>query len=52
DGVSDSDVRDAMRVGIGAACALGAQQGVKRISAGNYGGKLGQFHFHLREILA
>ena len=52
DGVSDSDVRSAMRVGIEAACALGAQQGVKRISAGNYGGELGQFQFHLREILA
>jgi len=52
DGVSDYDVRSAMRAGIEAACALGVQQGVKRISAGNYGGKLGQFHFHLREILA
>ncbi len=52
DGVSDNDVRTAMRAGIEAACALGVQQGVKRISAGNYGGKLGQFHFHLREILA
>jgi len=52
DGVSDYDVRTAMRTGIEAACALGMQQGVKRISAGNYGGKLGQFHFHLREILA
>ncbi|MGI9321860.1 MAG: formylmethanofuran--tetrahydromethanopterin N-formyltransferase [Thiogranum sp.] len=52
DGVSDYDVRTAMRTGIEAACALGVQQGVKRISAGNYGGKLGQFHFHLREILA
>jgi formylmethanofuran--tetrahydromethanopterin N-formyltransferase len=52
DGVSDYDVRTAMRAGIEAACALGVQQGVKRISAGNYGGKLGQFHFHLREILA
>jgi formylmethanofuran--tetrahydromethanopterin N-formyltransferase len=51
-GVSDSDVRTAMRAGIEAACTLGAQQGVKRISAGNYGGKLGQFQFHLREILA
>ncbi len=25
--------------------------GVKVISAGNYGGKLGKFHFHLRHIL-
>jgi formylmethanofuran--tetrahydromethanopterin N-formyltransferase len=41
-----------MRTGIEAACALGTQHGVRRISAGNYGGKLGQYHFHLREILA
>ena len=26
--------------------------GVVAISAGNYGGKLGKHHFHLREILA
>jgi formylmethanofuran--tetrahydromethanopterin N-formyltransferase len=52
DGVNDSDIRSAMRAGIEAACALGAQHGVRRISAGNYGGKLGQYHFHLREILA
>jgi len=51
-GLSDSDVRTAMRTGIEAACGLGAQQGIKRISAGNYGGKLGKFHFHLHEILA
>jgi formylmethanofuran--tetrahydromethanopterin N-formyltransferase len=24
---------------------------VPAISAGNYGGKLGKFHFHLRQIL-
>jgi formylmethanofuran--tetrahydromethanopterin N-formyltransferase len=26
--------------------------GVVNISAGNYGGKLGKFHYHLRELLA
>ena len=52
DGISEHDVRSAMRTGIEAACALGGQGGVKRISAGNYGGKLGQFQFHLRELLA
>jgi len=25
---------------------------VLKISAGNYGGKLGKFHFHLREVMA
>ena len=38
----------AMKVGIDAAC----RQGVIAISAGNYGGKLGPHHFHLRQIMA
>ena len=52
DGLTDEDVRKATRAGIAAACELGAKNGFKRISAGNYGGKLGQFQFHLREIMA
>jgi formylmethanofuran--tetrahydromethanopterin N-formyltransferase len=52
DGLSDADIRKATRAGIAAACELGAAKGIRRISAGNYGGKLGQFHFHLREIMA
>ena len=52
DGLSDADIRKATRAGITAACELGAKNGIKRISAGNYGGKLGQFQFHLREIMA
>lgn len=51
-GLHDADVRRAMRVGIEAVCALGAEHGVQRISAGNYGGKLGPHHYHLREVLA
>ncbi|MEJ2393927.1 MAG: formylmethanofuran--tetrahydromethanopterin N-formyltransferase [Candidatus Thiodiazotropha sp.] len=51
-GLSDDDVRLATRTGINAVCELGAAAGIKRISAGNYGGKLGQFHFHLREVMA
>jgi formylmethanofuran--tetrahydromethanopterin N-formyltransferase len=51
-GLSDADVRRATRTGIEAVCAVGAAGGIKRISAGNYGGKLGQFHFHLREVMA
>ena len=47
DGLDEGVVRDAMRVGIKAAC----RQGVLRISAGNYGGKLGQYQFHLREVV-
>lgn len=52
DGVSEADVRAATRAGIAAACEAGADGGIRRISAGNYGGKLGPFHFHLREIMA
>lgn len=52
DGLTDADVRAAMKVGLQAVCEVGAAGGVRRISAGNYGGKLGQFHFHLREILS
>jgi formylmethanofuran--tetrahydromethanopterin N-formyltransferase len=51
DGLSDADIRKATHAGIVAACELGAAGGIKRISAGNYGGKLGQFHFKLREIM-
>lgn len=52
DGLSKEDIDKAMRVGIQAACDLGAENGIRRISAGNYGGKLGPFHFHLQEIMA
>jgi formylmethanofuran--tetrahydromethanopterin N-formyltransferase len=52
DGLSEQDINKAMRVGIQAACELGAENGIRRISAGNYGGKLGPFHFHLQEIMA
>lgn len=52
DGLTKEDIDKAMRVGIQAACDLGADNGIRRISAGNYGGKLGPFHFHLREIMA
>jgi len=51
DGLTKEDIDVAMRVGIQAVCDLGASEGIKRISAGNYGGKLGPFHFHLQEIM-
>jgi formylmethanofuran--tetrahydromethanopterin N-formyltransferase len=51
DGTDAPAIEAAMRVGIRAAC--GAEGGgVKAITAGNYGGKLGPHHFHLRKILA
>jgi formylmethanofuran--tetrahydromethanopterin N-formyltransferase len=47
DGVSAEAIAAAMRVGIDAAC----KPGVRTISAGNYGGKLGPYHFKLRELV-
>jgi len=51
DSVTDAQMRAAMSAGLRAVCALGAERGIRRISAGNYGGKLGQFHYRLRELL-
>lgn len=51
DGLTEAGIAKAMHAGIVAACELGAENGIQRISAGNYGGKLGQFHFHLRKIM-
>ncbi len=52
DGLTDASVRKAMETGMRAVCRIGAAGGIRRISAGNYGGKLGQFQYHLREILS
>lgn len=46
DGIDLPSVENAMRVGIEAACRAGAT----RISAGNYGGKLGPFHIQLHTL--
>jgi formylmethanofuran--tetrahydromethanopterin N-formyltransferase len=46
-GVDAPSIANCMRAGIDAAC----RAGVIAISAGNYGGKLGPHHFHLREIM-
>jgi formylmethanofuran--tetrahydromethanopterin N-formyltransferase len=47
DGVDLAAVEEATRVGVRAAC----QAGVLRITAGNYGGKLGPFHLYLHKLL-
>jgi formylmethanofuran--tetrahydromethanopterin N-formyltransferase len=47
DGLDQQAVEAAMRVGVRAACG----PGVVQISAGNYGGKLGQYPLHLHRIL-
>jgi formylmethanofuran--tetrahydromethanopterin N-formyltransferase len=51
DGLTEADVAAAMRAGLDAGIAFGAERGLLRISAGNYGGKLGPFHFHLHKLM-
>jgi formylmethanofuran--tetrahydromethanopterin N-formyltransferase len=48
DGVDEASVARSMTTAMRAA----AGAGLLRISAGNYGGKLGKFHFHLHQLLA
>ncbi len=48
DGLSFDAVQSAMKRGLHAAAAM---PDVLRITAGNYGGKLGKHHFHLRDLL-
>ena len=47
DGIDEGAVSGAMRAAIEAASG----DGVLAIGAGNYGGKLGKFNFHLREVM-
>jgi formylmethanofuran--tetrahydromethanopterin N-formyltransferase len=47
DGLAPEPVREAMRVGLDAA----ARAGARKLTAGNYGGSLGEHHFHLRELV-
>jgi formylmethanofuran--tetrahydromethanopterin N-formyltransferase len=47
DGISEDAVATAMKMAIQAA----AGDGVLAIGAGNYGGRLGKHHFHLRRLL-
>ncbi len=47
DGIDFRSIAEAMRAGLDAAC----RPGVRKITAGNYGGKLGPHHFHLHRIM-
>ena len=51
DGLTSQAVADAMRAGIAAIVKLGPKRGAVRIGAGNYGGKLGPHHYHLKDLL-
>ena len=52
DGLNEEVISEAMHVGILAVCSFGPKKGIYRVSAGNYGGNLGAYHFHLRKIMA
>ncbi|MBD3195103.1 MAG: formylmethanofuran--tetrahydromethanopterin N-formyltransferase [Candidatus Lokiarchaeota archaeon] len=49
DGATEKAIKTAMKLGIEAAVKV---PGVTRISAGNYGGKLGKFQYNLHDILS
>ncbi|WP_274628886.1 formylmethanofuran--tetrahydromethanopterin N-formyltransferase [Arvimicrobium flavum] len=51
DGETADAVAAAMRAGLGAVTGLGPEKGAIRISAGNFGGKLGKFLYHLKDLL-
>ncbi len=52
DGLTEHAIKEAMRVGITTACNYwDSSRALCRISAGNYGGNLGKYHFHLEDIL-
>jgi formylmethanofuran--tetrahydromethanopterin N-formyltransferase len=51
DGLTSDAVAEAMRAGIAAIIKLGSRKGAVRIGAGNYGGKLGRHHYHLKDLL-
>ncbi len=48
DGLSFDSVQSAMKRGMHAASS---STGIVQITAGNYGGKLGKHHFHLRDLM-
>lgn len=52
DGLSEDAVARATQVGIEAACATNDNAALHSIDAGNYGGKLGKYHFHLHQLFS
>jgi formylmethanofuran--tetrahydromethanopterin N-formyltransferase len=51
DGLTPEAVANAMRAGLKAIVKLGPKRGAVRVGAGNYGGKLGPHHFHLKDLV-
>ena len=51
DGLSEFDIKKAMKIGIESIIKIGKKSGIKSISAGNYGGKLGPHLFYLKSVI-
>src|SRR3984957_5580189 len=51
DGLASEAVANAMRAGLSAIVEMGPDRGAVRVGAGNYGGKLGRHHYHLKDLL-
>jgi formylmethanofuran--tetrahydromethanopterin N-formyltransferase len=51
DGLTSEAVGHAMRTGLAAIVEMGPEKGASRVGAGNYGGKLGRHHYHLKDLL-
>ncbi len=51
DGLTSDAVAEAMRAGLAAITGLGPERGALRVGAGNYGGKLGRHHYHLKDLV-
>ena len=51
DGLTSAAVAEAMRAGLAAIIRYGPDRGALRVGAGNYGGKLGRHHYHLKDLL-
>jgi len=51
DGLTSEAVAAAMAAGLAAIIRLGPKRGALRVGAGNYGGKLGPHHYHLKDLL-
>jgi formylmethanofuran--tetrahydromethanopterin N-formyltransferase len=51
DGLTSDSVANAMRAGLAAIIELGPERGALRVGAGNYGGKLGRHHYHLKDLV-
>ena len=50
-GLTFDDINEAIKKSIQSISKLKIKKDIVAISAGNYGGKLGQYHFHLRKVL-